>query len=315
MKEKKQHSSENHIDPLRSAVKDHVAELGASLVQLRYVFRNITEYVAIGPDNPDLESYLTQLQLEINGIFDTMVRVRWAALGNNPAAVVALNQTTGTNLPEEKPMSGTKPTVYVVDDNPSILKALSRMFRSMDYHAESFSSAKQFLAHSPDAHPACVILDVRMPRMSGLDLQHELADQGSDLPIIFITGHGDIDMAVQAMKDGAADFLPKPFDDQDLLDSVERALERHEEIRLAGEQRQEVEEHMKRLPPREREVFEHVVKGMLNKQVAFDLGTCEKTIKVHRARVMQKMEAESLADLVRMANRVGIEGPSTDPTK
>ena len=312
MQEKKQQTNENLVDPLRSAVKDHVAELSASLVRLRIVFKNISDWAVAEPGSPDLESALVQLQLEIDCIYDKMVRVRWAALGSSPTVVEAMSQANAIYLPKENPMSEPQPTVYVVDDNPSVLKALSRLFRSMDYQVESFPSARQFLAHCPEARPACLVLDVRMPRMSGLDLQHEMSDQGIDLPIIFITGHGDIDMAVQAMKDGAVDFLPKPFDDQDLLDSVERALVHHTEIRLANEQRREVEERMKRLTPREREVFEHVVKGMLNKQVAFDLGTVEKTIKVHRARVMQKMEAESLADLVRMANRVGIEGPSTE---
>lgn len=318
MKEKRQPAHEKLIDPLPSAVKDHVALLGDSLARMRYVLRNITVLLAESPDNPKLEASLEQVRVEIDHIYDTMIRVRWAALGSASAKTAvktaAMNQGAEVTTAQEITMSGTQSTVYVVDDNPSVRKALSRLFRSMDYQAEAFPSAKQFLAHSPEAHPACVVLDVRMPRMSGLDLQHELADQGCDLPIIFITGHGDIDMAVQAMKDGAVDFLPKPFDDQDLLDSVERALEHHREIRMAGEQRQEVEERMERLTPREREVFEHVVKGMLNKQVAFDLGTSEKTIKVHRARVMQKMEAESLADLVRMANRVGIEGPSSDGT-
>jgi RNA polymerase sigma factor (sigma-70 family) len=145
--------------------------------------------------------------------------------------------------------------------------------------------------------------------MSGLDLQAELLEMDSDLPIVFITGHGDIDMAVQAMKDGAVDFMPKPFDDQDLIDSVERALRHHSQARASKSVRREIEDRMARLTPREREVFERVVKGMLNKQIGYELGTTEKTIKVHRARVMEKMEAESLADLVRMAGRLGIEGP------
>ena len=127
---------------------------------------------------------------------------------------------------------------------------------------------------------------------------------------VLLTGHGDIDMAVQAMKDGAVDFLPKPFDDQDLLDSVERALQHHRDTRETNLRRQDTEKRMARLTPREREVFERVIKGMLNKQIGFELGTTEKTIKVHRARVMEKMEAESLADLVRMAGRMGIEGPT-----
>jgi FixJ family two-component response regulator len=202
-------------------------------------------------------------------------------------------------------------TVFVVDDNPSIRRALSRLFRSLGHRVETFQSAKHFLAECPEARPACVVLDVRMPLMNGLDLQRELAVVTPDLPIVFITGHGDIDMAVKAMKDGAVDFLPKPFDDQDLIDSVHRALEYHRRRLEERGTRESIEQRLALLSPREREVFERVVKGMLNKQVGFDLGTTEKTIKVHRARVMKKMEAESLADLVRMAERLGIEGPST----
>jgi FixJ family two-component response regulator len=207
-------------------------------------------------------------------------------------------------------MSPSARTVFIVDDNASVRKALSRLFRSVGHTVEAFASAPEFLDRKPTEYPACVVLDVRMPKMSGLDLQAELAAIGSDLPIIFITGHGDIDMAVKAMKDGAVDFLPKPFDDQDLLDSVERALDDHQTIRRNNVRRREAKERVDRLTPREREVFERVVQGMLNKQIGFELGTKEKTVKVHRARVMEKMEAESLADLVRIAGLLGIEGPS-----
>ena len=292
-------------------MKDHVAYLSEVLDRLRLNARQTQERIDLHPiEDPELQRSLDLIQLDINRIYDTMVCVRWAALGQKPRTDLESRLCNGVAHEDGNIVPVLKPTVYVVDDNPSVLKALSRLFRSMDYETESFPSAKQFLQHDLSAHPACVVLDVRMPRMSGLDLQRELGSAESDIPIIFITGHGDIDMAVQAMKDGAVDFLPKPFDDQDLLDSVERALNHHLEIRLISEKRQESEERMERLTPREREVFEHVVKGMLNKQIAYDLGTSEKTIKVHRARVMHKMEAESLADLVRMAGRVGIEGPN-----
>jgi len=312
LKGQRQTSAEYRAETLRSAVKNHAAYLGGAVSRLRLNARRIDDLVAMQPDgDPELQSCLDLLHIDIDRIFDTMVRVRWAALGLRPDIDLTDNHISVSFSKEPGFVSETKPMIYIVDDNPSVRKALSRLFRSMDYDAEAFPSAKQFLEDIPSGHPACVVLDVRMPRMSGLDLQVELAKLGSDLPIVFITGHGDIDMAVQAMKDGAVDFLPKPFDDQDLIDSVERALQLHRDLRVFGQARHEVEERLDRLTPREREVFEHVVKGMLNKQIAYDLGTSEKTIKVHRGRVMQKMEAESLADLVRMAGRVGIEGPST----
>ena len=311
MKGKRQLSSGIEITELRSEVNDHVARLSEAVSRLRLYHRQIE--ALIGPDHaqePELFDYLANSRCEINSLYDTMIRVRWAALGVRPAPNSIESVGLETKSEEEHIVPESKSTVFIVDDNASVRRALSRLFRSMDYEVEAFPSARKFLDAGPKGHPACVVLDVRMPRMSGLDLQKELANQGSDLPIVFITGHGDIDMAVQAMKDGAVDFLPKPFDDQDLIDSVERALQFHKDTREISLLTQGVEERMGRLTPREREVFERVVKGMLNKQIGFELGTTEKTIKVHRARVMEKMEAESLADLVRMAGRLGIEGPT-----
>ena len=158
--------------------------------------------------------------------------------------------------------------------------------------------------------PSCLVLDVRMPRMSGLELQERLIGAGREIPIVFITGHGDIAMAVEAMKKGAVDFLPKPFNDQDLIDAIHRALAQHERLRNERAERDVVMQRLERLTPREREVMERVITGLMNKQVAGELGTTEKTIKVHRARVMEKMEAESLAELVRLAAKVDIHGPA-----
>jgi len=312
LKGKKQPIPETEIETLRSDVNDHVARLSQAVGRLRLYFRRTEALVAPHPSkNQELKTCLSNTRCEIDQIYDTMIRVRWAALGVRPAPGVIYLAAPCAITEEGDVVPGIKATVYIVDDNPSVRKALSRLFRSLDYEVEAFVSAKQFLQEDPQGHPACVVLDVRMPRMSGLDLQEELADLGSDLPIIFITGHGDIDMAVKAMKDGAVDFLPKPFNDQDIIDSVGRALLHHQEVRETSLVLREVENRVTRLTPREREVFERVVLGMLNKQIGFELGTTEKTIKVHRARVMEKMEAESLADLVRMAGRLGIEGPSS----
>ena len=258
---------------------------------------------------PALDRALAGSQEEMNRIYGNMVRIRWAVLDLQSPSTSAAVAEEGDPNGKGTPVTAEMATVFVVDDNPSVRKALSRLFRSLNYGVEVFPSATKFLEAMPDAEPACVVLDVRMPRMSGLDLHKELASAGSDLPIVFITGHGDIDMAVKAMKDGAVDFLPKPVDDQDLIDSVDRALAYHADLREDNRRKALLEERRVRLSPREHQVFERVVKGMLNKQIGFELGTTEKTIKVHRARVMEKMEAESLADLVRMAQRLGIEGP------
>ncbi len=312
MKGKRQLEAESELAVLRLGVKDHVVRLSEAVSRLRlYVRQTDALLPSVASADSDLRKCLANTRGELDLIYDTMVRVRWAVLGVQPSLEPSHGPGISTHDEGGETVTGQKPVIYIVDDNLSVRKALSRLFRSINYEVEAFASAKQFLQASPDGHPACVVLDVRMPRMSGLDLQNELAGLDSDLPIVFITGHGDIDMAVQAMKDGAVDFLPKPFDDQDLLDSVERALQHHRDTRETQTRRQDTEMRMSRLTPREREVFERVVKGMLNKQIGFELGTTEKTIKVHRGRVMEKMEAESLADLVRMAGRMGIEGPSS----
>jgi FixJ family two-component response regulator len=196
--------------------------------------------------------------------------------------------------------------VYVVDDDFSVREAIKSLIRSVGLRVETFGTAQEFL-HSarPDA-PGCVVLDVRLPGLSGLDLQRELAAHGIYLPVIFITGHGDIPMSVRAMKAGALEFLTKPFRDQDLLDAIQQALERDRSARQQRSETAEVRERFDSLTAREREVMGLVVSGLLNKQIAGELGTSEVTIKIHRSQVMKKMGAGSLAELVRMTEKLGI---------
>lgn len=198
--------------------------------------------------------------------------------------------------------------VFIVDDDPSVLKGLGRLLGSCGFAVEAFSSARAFLAaHSSRPRPSCAVLDVKMPELDGLDLQQELAARGSCMPVVFITGHGDIPTTVKAMKGGAVDFLSKPVDEQDLLDAIRQALAGDEAHHAAENDKEKVLERVRRLTPREHEVLCHVIAGRLNKQIAHALGIAEKTVKVHRGRVMEKMAADSVADLVRLTQTAGID--------
>lgn len=195
-------------------------------------------------------------------------------------------------------------TVFLVDDDPSVLRALSRLLQAAGHQVSTFRSSEAFLAAHDPATPGCVVLDLAMPGLNGLELQKALAESGCRRPIVFVTGRGDVPSSVRAMKAGAVDFLTKPVSEEDLLAAIQRAIEQDRLMRQARAELQAIAERFSTLTPREREVLQHVVAGRLNKQIAANLGTVEKTIKVHRSRVMEKMGVHTVADLVRMAEKI-----------
>ena len=206
-------------------------------------------------------------------------------------------------------MTEKPPVVIIVDDDPSMRTMIRRLLDSVSLKSISFATPEEFLGTSPPDAPSCLVLDVQMPGLSGLDLQRELAKAGHQLPIVFMTGHGDIPMTVQAMKEGAVAFLTKPFRNQDMLDAVREALTLDREARQRRELLTDLRSRFESLTAREREVFALVAAGLLNKQIALQLGTTERTVKAHRGQMVQKMQAESVADLVRMADKLGIAAP------
>jgi FixJ family two-component response regulator len=222
-----------------------------------------------------------------------------------------MNRTRTTRIRHSAPtiVTGAGPTVFVVDDDTSVRRSTERLVRSMGFAVQTFASAKEFLDHARVEGPACLVLDVRLPGIGGLDLQRELARSGMQIPIIFVTGHGSIPMTVRAMKEGADEFLTKPVRGRDLLAAIRAAIDRDRASSRARLEAEALRERYERLTPREREVMALVVAGLLNKQIAGQLATAERTVKFHRAHLMKKMVAESLAELVQMAGQLGLTAP------
>ena len=210
-------------------------------------------------------------------------------------------------------MTPLAPTIHIVDDDTSFRTAIARLLQVSGYQVALYESAEQLLENPPTLAPGCILLDLRMPGLSGLDLQDRLAKLGYTLPIVFLTGHGDIPASVRAIKAGAEDFLSKPVEKKPLLEAVQRALARQETLREHHERLAALRALVATLTPRESEVFALVVRGKLNKQIAYELGTSERTIKAHRHNIMQKLQIQSLAELVLIADQLGIVGPPADP--
>lgn len=201
-------------------------------------------------------------------------------------------------------------TVYVVDDDPSVRKGLSRLLNTVGFNVEAFSSAQDFLKHRQKDQNGCILLDVRMPGMSGLDMQKKMNKSKYNLPVVFITGHGDVPMSVQAMKKGAVNFLTKPVDKQNLLNAIKEAIKINRQKRIQRDNVRTIRNRLKKLTSREHEVFLLVITGMLNKQISSKLGISEKTVKIHRGRVMKKMQVASVANLVYLAQQASVAIPS-----
>ncbi len=206
-------------------------------------------------------------------------------------------------------MKKSVPMVFIADDDPSVRKGLKRLVKSAGFKVETFASSEEFLQRKPYNGPRCLVLDIRMPGLSGIGLQKELSRKSVSLPIIFITGHGSIPMSVKAMKDGAVDFLPKPFDDKELFSAIDRAIDKDVRIRKERTAKAKIQRRVNKLTPREYDVLRWVITGILNKQIASRLKITEKTVKVHRGRLMQKMQVVSVAELVRLTQKCGITPP------